>query len=347
MKKYILIAYRSISFIALFSLLLGIIWYGIGFIVLAGGLSNWAVPIKLSPTQERVLQFQPQVANLEASALRQQVERASAKVKVSIGQQQLDSIDELIVRVSSAQRSEATVLSSMSKEINSAIKDKSNNIALTDKLLADTAQLLKIVDDEEKVGLITKDQASTRRISLQGLYNQATDAKSQYLTLKEQGRNSGAAASTFLGGSTSLQALQSVQAVQQLKLTQAQLGLEVLTAEANIAVLNKNLSELERILNAAKQAPQYRALRETITVVFAPYTSVKGVTKGDPIYDCYFMYFGCYKVGEVLQIYEAEEYARHPFLKTDLKGKLLEIRFDDAKAIESQVVFIRNKPLLI
>lgn len=348
-KKYVLTAYRWISFTTLVGLFFGIIWYAVGFILMAGGLSNWTIPIKLSPSQERVLQFQPQVATLESSVLRQHVERDAAQSKVTVGKQQLHEIDVLLTRINGAQKVESSALNSVNTSIAAVLKDKTFDIAETTKLIDDTKALMRNVNEEEAAHLITKDQASQRRLALQASYNQATDAKAQYIALQEQQRQGHAAASTLTGGGTSLVALQSLESEQMLILTRAQLAIDVQTAIDTVVAIDTNLSELERVLDTAKQAPQYRALRETVYVLFAPYTSIDDMKIGDPVYSCYLMYVGCYKVGTVKKLYESEEYAHHPFLKTDLKGRLVNVEYDknEMDANESQILFVGRKPLLL
>lgn len=346
-KKYVLLAYRNISFLALIGLFLGIIWYAVGFILMSGGLSNWSVPIVLSPTQERVLSFQPLVVNLEANYLKQKVELATANSKIDLGMIELKRINSLLDRINKAQKIESNALTLTNKNLSGLIANKSKNIEDTDKLIKDISELLNMVDEEEKAYLITKDQAAQRRISLRNTLNQATDAKLQYLNASELDRQYNTAAGTLRGGNTSLQALQSLQSEQSLRMMGTQLEIEIESSILAATALVKNISELERVLNTAKESPQYRALRHSVNVLFAPYTSLEGVKIKDNIYECYFMYILCRKVGTVKKIYTAEEYARHPFLKTDLKGHLVEVEYSYPEAAMSQVIFIKNKPLLI
>lgn len=308
---------------------------------------TYVAPITLSPAQERVLSFQPQVATLEASLNKQRIELSTAQATVTALTTQTEQIRHLITRVDGAMSTEAAQLAATGKAIDKVLTDKVVDLKQTEKAIADAQALLKQIDAEVAAKLITADQAAQRRISLQAALNAATDARAQAIQLEQQSRQASATASTIRGGSSSLVGINAARQVVELRAMSAQLEIQLATATSTVEALTKSIAELERVLDVAKQSPYHRALREPVTVAFVPYDNLKNAKEGELVYDCYLQVIACRKVGVVKKLYEAEEYARHPLFKTDLKGKLIEIEFTKPEAAQSQVIFIGGKPLLL
>jgi hypothetical protein len=339
-------AYRMASFVALSGILL--IAVGYLFLLIFYTINTvWAAPIQLSPSQDRVLAFQPQVASLEAALLKQKVDLATAEAKYQAGTDQLANINALLRRIDGAQKTELKALNDTNASIRQALADKRIDIGSTERSIADATAMLKSVDAELASGLITRDQAQTRRITLQAALNSATDAKAQALALQEQARVAKEGAATLGGGSSSLLALQSIQQAVQLRLAAVQLTIDTETARQTAEQLRASIPENERVLAVAKTSPYHLALRQTVDVLFVPYDNIHRAKAGEPIYDCYLQVIVCHKVGQVTKVYTAEEYARHPLFKTDLKGQFVGIQLDEPKAARSQVLFIGSKPLFL
>ena len=77
------------------------------------------------------------------------------------------------------------------------------------------------------------------------------------------------------------------------------------------------------------------------------YDNLASAKPGGPVFDCYLQVIVCRQVGTMTQVYDAEQYARHPFFKTDIKGKFVEIRFTSTESSESSILFLGHKPLLL
>jgi hypothetical protein len=338
--------YRVISFAVLSSIILGVIGY-VFFLLFYLSSTSWASPLALSPAQERVLAFQPQVANLEASLLKQRVELSTTEAKFKAGSDQLERINALVRRLDGAQKTEAKALVETNVAIRGLLVDKTVDIGSTEKTIADVQAMLKSVDAEVAAGLITRDQAQARRITLQAALNAATDAKAQALVLEQQARAARDGASTLAGGASSLQALRSIQEAVALRTMAVQLTIDTETARQTVEQLKKSIPEAERVLDVAKTSPYHLALRQSVNVLFVPYDNLRHAKVGEPVYDCYLQVIACHKVGTVLKVYEAEEYARHPLFKTDLKGRFVGVQFDDQEASSSPVVFVGGKPLFL
>jgi len=339
-------AYRLVAMGILLTIITGVVSY-LGLLVFYSVSSSWAAPLTLSPAQEKVLSFQPQVAALEANLLKQKVDLATAESKYAVGVKQIESINALLRRIDGAQKTEAKALADTNQQIKQVLADKKLDIAATNRSITEIQAMLKTVDAEQAAGLITKDQASSRRITLQAALNAATDAKGQIIGLQEQARAAREGSATLGGGSSSLLALQSLQEALQLRTIAAQLQVDTETARLTIEQLKASIPESERVLAVAKTSPYHLALRQPVDVLFVPYDNIKRIKVGDPVYDCYAQVIVCHQVGNVEKLYEAEEYARHPLFKTDLKGRFVSVKFTVPEAARSQVVFVGGKPLFL
>lgn len=309
--------------------------------------TSWAVPLVLSPSQEHVLSFQPQIAALQANLNKQRIELATATATVQALDLQLVQVHSLLGRISIAMSTEAKQLDATGKVLSTMLAEKQQDIKATQQATAEARGLLKSIDDELEARLITSDQAAQRRIALQGALNSSTDAKTSAIQLEQLAQQMRQGSSTFRGGSTSLVAITTIKHEVELRSLEAQLKIQYATASATIRALQDSITENERVLEVAKTSPYYLALTESVNVAFVPYENFDNVEVGKPIYDCYLKILICRKVGEVARVYDAEEYARHPLFKTDLKGKLVELKFDNTDAAEAQVIFVGGKPLLL
>jgi hypothetical protein len=310
--------------------------------------NSWGTPQILSPTQEHVLAFQPQIAALESNLLKQRVDLASAENKYFVGiKQQLD-IQKFLIRAKTAQEEESRSLASVSEAFNNVSRDKSSDIRANEATLKAITEVSKGIDSELQAGLITKDQAQSRRLMLLSAGISLSDAKIQAVTLQEQSRVARDASSTLTGkSSSSLQAMRSVQEQVQLRTMLSQIEVDTETAKQAIEQLNQSMAENLRVLTVAKTSPYYLALRNPLVVLFVPYKNMSNAKIGSTIYDCYLQVIACHKVGTVEAIYDAEETSRHPLFKNDIKGRLVGIKLDNLRYAETGIVFIGGKPLLL
>ncbi|WP_248554830.1 hypothetical protein [Paraburkholderia terrae] len=308
---------------------------------------NWSAPIVLSPTQEKVLAYQPQVSALEAALLKNRVDLATATEKFRVINQQIVDTRSLIERFNTAAHSESHALALAEADIRSALGRKRLDSVQTEKAASNVKPMLASVDTDLAAGLITKDQAMSRRLNIQSVMNSITDSHISEITLREQAR-AAAAASRTLGGeqAASLTALQSLTNEAQLRITLAQAMVDAETARQSIDQLRATVTNAERVLSVAKRSPYYLALSRSVPVVFIQYNNLANATPGAPVFDCYLQVIACRKVGTVEHVYDAEEYARQPLFKTDIKGRFARVSFSVKSAEQSPVVFIGHKPLL-
>ncbi|MCP2085902.1 UNVERIFIED_ORG: hypothetical protein J2Y81_001919 [Paraburkholderia sediminicola] len=308
---------------------------------------NWSAPIVLSPTQEKVLAYQPQVSALEAELLKNRVDLATATEKYRVINGQIADTRKLIERFDAAAHSESHALALSESDIRSALSRKRIDAAQTEKAASDVKPMLASVESDLMAGLITKDEAMSRRLNIQSAINAITDTHISEITLREQARTAATASRTLGGGeASSLSALQSLSNEAQLRMTLAQASVDAETARQSVDQLRATVANAERVLNVAKRSPYYLALTRSVPVVFVAYDNLVNATPGAPVFDCYLQVVVCRRVGAIEHVYEAEEYARQPLFKTDIKGKFARVNFSVKFAEQSPVVFIGHKPLL-
>ena len=309
--------------------------------------TSYAAPVTLSPSQDRVLSFQPQVAALEASLYKQRIELQTAQATHRAGDEQLRAVTHLVKRALEAGNVEASQLATTMASLSSALKEKQDSIDQTTITLGDALHLLSATSQEQRAGLITADQAALRKLSIQSAINAASDAKAQALALKIQMQQARAGASTLRGGSMSIATLGYVRQHSELAFLKAQLSIQQETTKATIDALEASTAALDRVIAVAKTSPYYAALSAPLSVAFVPYENLSRVTLGAIVYDCLLQVVLCQAVGTVTKVYEAEEYADHPLFRTKLKGRFVGVDFGNSTAAQSPVVFIGVKPLLI
>jgi hypothetical protein len=344
--KYFINGYRAMAFIALTSIL-GIAVGYLALLVFYTFNTSWAAPFTLSPSQERVLLFQPQIVALETALGKQKTDLATSIATAESLKSQISQSEALLLRVNNAIDVEAKRLSLLAGKSSAVLLEKSNDIAMSADLLKYAEKLLSQVDSDLKAGLITADQAAQRKIDLRAAINSLTDSKIQELQSEHLRQQLLQGANTLSGGSTSVSTMNIIGQQVHLKTSIIQMKVQLATAISTTDSLRKSIDETQRVLDTAKTSPFYKALTEEVNTVFVPYENMSGVEPGAAVFDCYFQIIFCRNVGVVKKVYSAEEYVRHPIFKTDLKGKLVELVLNDANASESKVLFIKRKPLLI
>lgn len=319
-----------------------------GFLVAFFAVSNsWAIPLELSPSQERVLSFQPQVVAIQSSIDKQRIELATASAMTRAIELQAAETRVLISKMDIGIATETKGLQAANSDLSRMLTEKNQDIKASQASVVDAGKLLEQIDGELSAKLITSDQATQRRIWVRTALNSITDARMQALQLQEQSRQLKSGAATLGGGASSLTSLVAVKQLVDLQSTLAQLEIQLATGKSTVEALVRSLAENERVIAVAYESPYYHALRKTMSVGFMPYANLSNVQVGDKVYDCWLKVVLCGEAGVVVKVYDSEEYARHPLFKTDLKGKLVEIKFNDADASQSEVVFVGGKPLFL
>jgi hypothetical protein len=346
-QKHIITGYRLLMTGGLLLIVAGVLSY-LFLMAFYAVDRNWAAPLVLSPTQEKVLAYQPQVAAMEAALLKDRVDLATAEQKYAAITAQTETVKRLIGEFDSAAAHESRHLAATASSIGTLLQQKHRDDQETEQVLGDVRPLLASIRTELSAGLITKSEAASRRLTIQASLNALTDSRAGEVALAEQGQGAHDASSTLgNGGALSLQALQSVASKVQLQMLLSQAEVDAESARDAIEQLRATMASAQRVLDVARQSPYYVALTQRVPVAFVPYDNLASAKEGSAVYDCYLQILFCHRVGKISRVYDAEEYARTPLFKTDIKGRLVGVLFEDVAASESALLFIGHKPLLL
>jgi hypothetical protein len=231
--------------------------------------------------------------------------------------------------------------------VDKLVASKKTNIIQSAQTLEMLKSLNAQIEDELKAGLITSDQAAQRRISTQSAANSYTDLNVSAVQMEIQVAQLKEYSLTLGGANKSLLALAPSKQLMELAALRSQLKLQLDTSERNVEIVRKSAAADNVILQAAMDSPYYSALWAPTPVIFIPYANLSYAEPGQIVYDCRLQIIICRQVGTIIKVYEAEEYAKHPLFKTDLKGKLATVIFTDKQAAKSTVLFLGSKPLFI
>jgi len=112
--------------------------------------------------------------------------------------------------------------------------------------------------------------------------------------------------------------------------------------------LKASLARQDKIVAALSQSAYLRALHDHATIVSVPYGNLSHVSKGAPLYACKLGMIVCHHVGKVIEILPGEVQFKHPHRDNGLRGQMVEVALDaaDANAAADDVLFVGGKPVL-
>lgn len=342
--KLIVNAYRMLGFGILTIIVVVLIGY-IASTAFYYFSNSWIVPMAVSPTDEKVVSLQAQLAEQQNTRDRltdelQQAERAILAQQTFQAEFAKAIRSDLEGRKLALERVQE--LATAAAQTRAAIK--SQNAAYANASRQRMAQ-------EYAAGLID------RTAMLSGKY-QLAQISSSNLSLAERQAEFETRAAELEAQTRSLDAI----------LTDAQgsggpaLSYEVLRIKRELdasrldlakAVEARNtlkaaLGRQDKIVAALEQSAYLRAVREKASVAFVPYGNLSRVEKGTSLYACKLGMVFCYHVGEVLEVLPGEVQFKHPKRDHNLRGQMVVLKLDeeDADAASDDVLFAGGRPIL-
>lgn len=345
-QSFYLSCYRLVGFVFLVGLITSILWYGFSMLFFISNKS-WAVPMILSPNQEKVMTHLEHVLALEHEVAKNIAQLSVSQETLRHKKNQLDTTKQL-----SARLEESIVLQSSQYLENGKIfeklsKEKTASVSSLRHLLSKIHNRETVIDKELKLGLITKQEAFNAQLTASKMRADFVDAKATMFELHQRSLDMVNAASTLNGSANNLLGMDKIVKKAELVELIEQLTSDLFSLEITIDQLTKNIDEKKQVLMALTNSPYIRATKKPTAVVFVPYGNLKRVHIGSAVYSCLFDMILCHKSGSVSDVYSAEEYAKHPIFKSDIKGQLIGIAFEDEADGQKKLLFINRKPLLI
>jgi hypothetical protein len=109
--------------------------------------------------------------------------------------------------------------------------------------------------------------------------------------------------------------------------------------------LKSSLERQDTILAGINQSAYLRAANNGAQVAMVPYSNMKNIEKGTPLYACKLDMVWCHKVGTVRDILAGEVNVKHPNRDAMVRGQMIEMEMTDASAAQDEVLFAGHPPL--
>lgn len=334
-------AYRLLGFLIL--TIIVIVLVGYLFTTAFFYVSNsWIVPMAISPTDEKVISLQSQLAERQTERDRTAAELDNAERAIAVQQEfQL----EFAKAIKSDLQGRKAALARM-YELADVAASTRKKIKRSNSAYASAQQ--KRMAAEWKAGLIDRDSM------LNGKF-QIAQISGSNLNLAERQAEYETRAADLDSQTRSLEALLSNQGTDEtlsydvLKIKQEYEASRLETARAiqNRDMLKAALTREDKLLDILKQSSYLKALADDAHVAFVPYGNLENVKKGEPVYGCWLTMVFCGKVGSVIDVLPGEVQFKHPTRDKMLRGQMVELRLDEDADATDDVLFVGGRPMLL
>jgi hypothetical protein len=339
--KHVVSAYRMMGF----AILTIIVMILIGYIATTAFFyvsNSWVVPMAVSPTDEKVLSLQQQLAAQQMSRDRTAADLADAERAIAVQQ---DFQAEFAKAIKSDLDGRKAALERM-HQLASAASSTRASIRRSNNAYASASQ--RQMAQEYRAGLVDRQQMLAGKFQL-------AQISSSNLSLAERQAEYETRAADLESQTRSLEALlanTTTDAAISYDVLKIKQEYEASRLETQKAIETRDMLKLalereEKLLDALKHTSYLRALGDHAQVAFVPYGNLTKVEKGKGLYACKLGMVICHKVGTVLEVLPGEVQFKHPHKDKMLRGQMVELQLDQADAAEDDVLFVGGRPLLI
>jgi hypothetical protein len=353
LNKAIVSSYKFMGFAILGTILLGLASF------IATNLfylldESWVTPMELSSTDPRVLQLSAQYA-------------AEKAARDGIATQRL----EVDARLSDARRtlaSEEAFQRAFDEAMKADLADRSGELASFRRLVADLQKTRREVTEansaytsvskdalkaEYAAHLIDKDQETRGGFELAeiaganvALHQKNVEIDARVAELQRQVASLQAAGSPG-SGAMSYEILHMRHEFEQSVLASRKAADDADALAKSAEMLGKTLGEYDSQLARIAKAPYVMAADKAVNTAFVPYDNVGAVAIGEKVYSCALGFVFCHRVGTVAEVLDGEVLGKHPLHNRDLRGVLVRLNLDDARAIAKPVLHLRRAPAFL
>ena len=301
---------------------------------------SWVTPVALSANDEKVVGLQSQlaaqlnereklVAELEQSERAIKAEQAFQLQFAKAIKHDLEGRRQALDRVKQLAHSAA----STRQEIRTTNGDYS-------------ASTVSKMENEYAAGLIDRDAMMSGKFQL-------AQISSANLSLAERQAEFDQRAAELRAQTQSLDALLGDKAAQSaLSYDVLKIARDYETSKLALAQQTSNRERLkaavqrqDQIINGVSQSAYMRAVANGATVALVPYTNLKNVEKGAPLYACKLNMVWCRQVGKVLDVLPGEVLVKQPHRESMVRGRMIEMQMSEPDAAQEEVLFVGGKPL--
>jgi len=342
-QKLIVSAYRMLGFAILTIIVVVLVGYiaNTAFFYMS---SSWVVPAQVSPTDERVVALQSQLADQQNSRDRLADELNQAERSIAAQQSfQLEFAKAIKMDLDGR------------KAALDRVRELANNAASTRRAIksqnaAYAGNTRRRMKQEFEAGLIDRNAMLSGGVQLAAL-------TSSTLSLAERQAEFETRAAELEATTRSLDAIlsnvdgDSALSYEVLRIKQEYAASRLDLAKAMEArnTIKSSLGRQDKIVDKLKKSSYLRAVEDGAAVAFVPYSNLSNVSKGTSVYACKVGMVFCHHVGEVLEVLPGEVQFKHPQRDKQLRGQMVEMRLDDEDddAAAGDVLFVGSKPLFI
>ncbi len=341
MSKHVVSTYRLLGFLILTIIVVVLIGY-IATTAFFYMSDSWIVPMAISPTDEKVVALQAQLAERQNNRDKIAADLDDANRAITV-QQAFQA--EFAKAIKSDLEGRKAALAKMHELAQVAASTRSHIRASNS---AYAAQSQNQMANEWKAGLID------RQAMLAGKF-QLAQITSSNLSLAERQAEYETRAADLTAQTHSLDALLANTAddgalsydVLKIKQDYEASRLETQKAIEARDTLKQAVDREDKLIKSLAQSSYLRALADHGQVAFVPYGNLHKVEKGGSLYGCRLGMIICHKVGTVLEVLPGEVQFKHPHRDQMLRGQMVELQMEDADAATDDVLFVGGKPLFI
>jgi hypothetical protein len=309
--------------------------------------NSWVVPMAVSPTDEKVVTLQTQLAEAQNSRDRIADELKQSERRVVV-QQHFQAEFAKAIKSDLAGKKLALdkirALASTAAATRAAIRGSNSAFA---------AMSQRKMQQEYAAGLIDRNSMA------QGNF-QVAQITSSNLTIAERQAEFELRAQELEATTRSLDAILSnaegnandtalSYEVLRIKQEYEASKLDLAKATETRNTLKVNLERQDKIVSGIKNSSHLRALNDGAVVAFVPYGNMSKVQKGTSLYRCRVGMVLCRHAGEVLEVLPGEVQFKHPHRDKMLRGQMAELKLDpeDGDAAADDVLYVGGKPFLL
>lgn len=303
---------------------------------------SWIQPMVVSPTDERVLALESQLAQHENTRDQLEADLHHSERYIEVQQafqaQFADAIRaDLVGRKKALRRLEA-----LAKEYEGARQ----TIQSSNRAYANASR--KRMSQEYRAGLIDRGDMLSGKFQLAQIANSnltLAERQAEYETRAAELELQATALDTILGekGGDGVLSYDVLRIKQEYELSR----LETAKAIENRKILQSSLERQEVIVESLRQSPYLRAIAENANVAFVPYGNMDNVSVGASVYGCHLEMLFCGEVGKVVEILPGEVAFKHPHREKVLRGQMISIELEETEDAEDDVLFVGGRPLLL
>lgn len=348
-QKLAVRSYRYLAIFLLSAVLFGAFsWFGVTGLFQMN--KSWAAPILISKTHTRILSLTADAFRTKQAADDLSVKTAALRAENTELTKQQAALNDLVERYTSAVAAQKTSDRDMASRLATLGGAKRADDAKAAEMVKANTELAASIDRELAAGLITAEAAARARAQVVTVEMTATNARLSTAALDRQVHDLKGASMTLTGtASSSTVALDALARIAQFQRELSEVQLKLARNNMELENKERELTQLNSILQTLAQNPYFRASKAERPMPFAfiPYTNESVAQVGQPVYSCYLRVIFCSKVGTITAVHSDEEKLRHPTNNEDIRGFLAELQLDDPLAAKEKVLFIGGGPLFL